>query len=152
MTMIETDYPDSVTVMAALERFRSFLNSAWPAFEEILRQHDWDDDSYFIDDWLDANWDLLVCRQLLGKARLDKGAKLQPFGIGTMYIGKGGYTHHLQTIEDQKIFITLASGKRGLDMAPPFDKVSVFSSDGAVEVLPWRSLQFELRETVPRLS
>jgi hypothetical protein len=138
--MTATKYPDCEAVMASIERFRNFLNSAWPALTEVLGEHDWDDDAYFLEDWLDANWNLLVCRQLLGK-----GSVLQPFAIATNEINKGNYSHRLESMGDRKLFVSLGSGEEFFEFAPPFDKVKVMSQSGVTEVVPWPSLQFELK-------
>lgn len=41
--------------------FRQFLINSWPIITQDL---DWDEDAYFLDDWVQANWELLVERQL----------------------------------------------------------------------------------------
>lgn len=45
-------------------KFRDFLLAAWVAIDAILISHDWDNDPYLIEDWLSANWKLLVERQI----------------------------------------------------------------------------------------
>lgn len=133
-------YPGCEAVMIAIEQFRGFLNSAWPALTEVLNKHDWDDDAYFLEDWLDANWNLLVSRQLLGK-----GGGLQPFAVATNGIRKGHYGYRLESTRDRKIFVSLGSGEDVFEVAPPFDKVKVMNQNGVAEVLPWLSLRFELK-------
>ena len=53
--MAAIEHPDCEAVTIAIEQFRGFLNSAWPALTEVLNKHDWDNDAYFLEDWLDAN-------------------------------------------------------------------------------------------------
>lgn len=55
-------------------KFRNFLVMCWPAFDDILMTHDWDDDMDFFDEWLRVNWELLVERQL----QIENGA-IQPY-------------------------------------------------------------------------
>jgi len=138
--MESTECPDCESVMLALERFKSFLVSAWPVITEVLGDHDWDCDAYFLEDWLDLNWKLLVCRQLLGKE-----GELQPFAVATKEIEKKRYNHRLESIEGRKIFVSLGTGDRAFEIAPPFDKVKVLNQNGVSEVLPWSSLRFELK-------
>ncbi len=54
-------------VTSHIIKFRDFLISCWPKLEELMEEHDWDDDGNFIIDWLQANWEFLVERELLGK-------------------------------------------------------------------------------------
>lgn len=138
--MAAIEHPDCEAVTIAIEQFRGFLNSAWPALTEVLNKHDWDNDAYFLEDWLDANWNLLVSRQLLGKE-----GGLQPFAVATNEIRKGHYGHRLESIGDRKIFVSLGSGEGVFEIAPPFDKVKVMNQSGVAEVLPWLSLRFELK-------
>jgi len=136
-----TVHPDYEAVMAIIEKFRSFLNSTWPVLTEVLKEHDWDDDAYFLEDWLDANWRLLVGRQLLAK----EGDHLQPLAVATNEIFKRRYSYWFESITDQKIFVSLGSGQETFEIAPPFDRVKVMNEDGTTEVLPWSSLKFGLR-------
>ena len=55
--------------------FRDFLNLSWSAIDKISFLIDWDDDPYFIDCWLQSNWELLVERLFL-----PKGQSLRPYG------------------------------------------------------------------------
>jgi len=139
--MDATNYPDSEAIKIAIERFRNFLNSTWPALTEILKEHDWDDDAYFLEDWLDENWNLLVGRQLLGQGNI-----LQPFAVATNEINKGNYSYRLESKGDRKLFVSLGSGEGTFKIAPPFDKIKVVSQSGVSEVVPWASLQFELKK------
>lgn len=49
-----------------VEYFRQFLNAAWPHVDNLMFNHDWDEDGNFIDKWLQVNWEFLVERELLG--------------------------------------------------------------------------------------
>ncbi|CUI18081.1 hypothetical protein PNK_p0027 (plasmid) [Candidatus Protochlamydia naegleriophila] len=49
-----------------IEHFRQFLIAAWPSLDNLMENHDWDDDGDFIDKWLQVNWEFLVERELLG--------------------------------------------------------------------------------------
>ncbi|MDB6081216.1 MAG: hypothetical protein JWO53_488 [Chlamydiia bacterium] len=54
-----------IDVTEHITKFRDFLCTCWPSIDSLMVDHDWDDDGDFIDDWLGANWELLVERELL---------------------------------------------------------------------------------------
>lgn len=47
--------------------FRKFLLDSWEDLDHLMKDHDWEDDGDFIDEWLQVNWEFLVERQLLKK-------------------------------------------------------------------------------------
>lgn len=49
-----------------IEYFRQFLIAAWPHVDNLMENHDWDDDGEFIDEWLQVNWEFLIEREFLG--------------------------------------------------------------------------------------
>lgn len=55
-----------VDITEHIRKFRNFLNICWPCLDELMENHDWNEDGRFIDDWLQLNWELLVERELLG--------------------------------------------------------------------------------------
>src|SRR5258708_3964922 len=55
-----------VDVTGHISKFRKFLNTTWPCLDDLMEDHNWDDDLDLIDDWLQVNWQLLVERELLG--------------------------------------------------------------------------------------
>lgn len=56
--------------------FREFLIASWPFLDKLMKNHDWDNDVNFTEDWVEANWELLVEREILGK-----GATITPLSI-----------------------------------------------------------------------
>ena len=48
-----------------IEQFRQFLIAAWPSLDNLMENHDWDDDGNFLDQWVQVNWEFLVERELL---------------------------------------------------------------------------------------
>lgn len=56
-----------INVSSQILKFRQFLLHSWNDLDKLMENHDWDDDGNFIDDWMQANWEFLVERQLLGK-------------------------------------------------------------------------------------
>lgn len=138
--MTNAIHADGKSVMEVIGRFRFFLNSAWPEIVKILDVHDWDDDAYFLEDWLDANWRLLVARQLLGKDN-----DLQPFAVATNDILKRRFTYWLESSEEHKIFVSLGTVRKTFEIAPPFDMTKIINKDGLIEIQPWQSVKFELK-------
>lgn len=128
-----------------LTHFREFLLEAWPTLQTVLQNHDWDGDAYFLEDWFDQNWSLLVGRQLLGK-----GADIQPFCVATKDIGKGKYQNCIRAVKPvEGTFVSIGSSGNGFSLAPPFDKVRILKDDGVEEILPFSSVSFRLRVTPP---
>ena len=48
-----------------VSNFRDFLIACWPSMLEVTTYVDWDNDSYFVYEWLEMNWKFLVERQLV---------------------------------------------------------------------------------------
>lgn len=48
-----------------INSFRGFLNASWPLLDELMKDHNWDDDGSFIGQWLQVNWEFFVERELL---------------------------------------------------------------------------------------
>src|SRR5262249_44630608 len=68
LSMIDLDaLPIDIT--SHVINFRNFLNSSWPWLDALIESHDWEDDGDFTFDWIQANWEFLVERELLGKGR-----------------------------------------------------------------------------------
>jgi len=65
---------DEMSIEEMVLNFRDFLNASWSSIRKILYILDWDGDSYFLDDWIEANWELLVDRQI-------SNAVLVPYGV-----------------------------------------------------------------------
>lgn len=142
--MAHTIHTGGGSVVAAIGGFRDFLNSTWPVIAAILEDHDWDDDAYFLEDWLDANWQLLVARQLLGK-----DGDLQPFAVATNDVTKKRFAYRFESPGERRIFVSLGAVRKSFEIAPPFDMMKVMNQNGSIEILPWLSLEFELRKVIP---
>ena len=54
-----------IDVTEHIKKFILFLTACWPSLDELMEQHDWDEDGGFIDDWLQLNWEILVEREIL---------------------------------------------------------------------------------------
>jgi len=132
--------PSSECVTAVITRFRQLLNSSWSSFNEIMTAHDWDNDPYFIDDWLQANWDLLVCRQLVGQGAI------QQFGITPRDAAAIKTPFKLCVDADAELTVLSIVGKPddSYGLYPDFDFVAVADSSGNLEYMPIGGLRFKL--------
>ncbi len=54
-----------INVTPQIIKFRDFLVHSWNDLDLLMANHDWDDDVWFTDEWLQVNWEFLVERQLL---------------------------------------------------------------------------------------
>ena len=61
------NFPIDITYQ--VRHFRDFLVSAWPYLDQMMNNHDWEDDGWFSDDWIQVNWEFLIERELLGISR-----------------------------------------------------------------------------------
>jgi hypothetical protein len=127
-------------LVRVLDLFREFLTESWPTLQTILQNHDWDEDPYFLDEWLDLNWSLLVGRQLLGK-----GADIQPLCAASIDIRKGKYPIHIRV--DAPIvgtFVSIGSCENGFSLAPPFDTIKILRDDGIKALVPFSIVSLRL--------
>ena len=132
--------PEVITTY--LLRFRDFLNDAWAALNVVLNEHDWDNDPYILEDWLDDNWKHLFVRQILGK-----NCDFQPLTASVIEIKKRPYQYWLQVDNPpQAIFLTLGTNNNGFSVAPPFDKVQVLTIKYEINIVPLSRVKFSLIE------
>ena len=62
--MIElTNLPVNITKQVNL--FVDFLVKSWPSLDDLMYDHDWDEDGYFSSNWMQVNWEFLVERELI---------------------------------------------------------------------------------------
>jgi hypothetical protein len=111
--------------------FHSFLIACWPNLSKILEQLDWDESPYFLENWIQANWELIVEKQAL-----ESGELLVPYGYdsssGCRYTFKGEKLTHRVTCkkkgqsESQYNFLCFVSKGDGVfKIEPPFDFIDV---------------------------
>ena len=133
---------DSEVITTYLFRFKDFLNDAWPALNAILAEHDWDNDPYILEDWLDDNWKHLFVRQILGK-----DYDFQPLSADTIAVTKRKYQHWLQVDKPyQGIFLSLGTNNNGFSISPPFDQIKVLTLNNEVNIVPLSNVKFSLIE------
>lgn len=134
------ELPDCELTMRVLSRFREFLNDSWSSMDRVLEDHDWDNDAYFLADWLDANWELLVGRQLLGK-----GSGLLHFTASTNEVERKNYKFCLRSeVEPSMKFVTLGADRAGFSVSPPFDLAKLLGTDGVSITVPWSDLRLRV--------
>ena len=110
--------------------FQQFMLACWPHLTQIMQNLDWDNDPYFVDNWIQANWELMVEKQL-DRERIT----LLPYGYdsspNSRYTRVGASATHrvmckLKDTENWLAFVSFIS-KAGheLKLEPPFDYVCV---------------------------
>lgn len=134
-------------------KFQKFMIHCWKDLDDIMDKHDWDNDGTFTNEWLQANWEFLVERQLLKK----NGGELRSFGsyLSELRISRpnASPTHeiiclpknHTSLYDDKTkeplpadkrlifyIFLKKMDGSYGL--YPPFNYAGVFTIQGKKRV------------------
>lgn len=140
-----------MSVNGVILRFRDLILQAWPSILSTFEHLDWDQDPYFFDDWLQANWELLVERQIL-----KLGQTLVPYGYGgspenryrlcdkpashmIICSANSGHSYHGQ-------FLCFASKSNGnVKISPPFDFANI-KDLGSKEIksVPVGELEFDV--------
>ena len=142
-----------------LELFRQFLVSSWPNLDALMEHHNWDNDMGFSDDWIQANWEFLVERELLGN-----GIYLSPLSAVTTRKIQFGYSVCTLVKKD---LINLRNGKsvpkntrmrffgfctaleKGFGLYPPFDLANlVINSSKEFVIAPFSELEFYLEKEI----
>ncbi len=135
-----------------IRKFRDFLNACWPHLDSLMEDHDWDDDGKFSTDWLQANWEFLVERELL-----EKRGFLTPFSLfysqNRMTYPEKTSTHsviakstkNLFDLRDPKhmlppahtfrLFCFLTHKRNAFGLYPPFDLANLFDETTQKEVI-----------------
>ena len=124
-----------------IENYREFLNFCWPSVEKAMSQLDWDSDAYWADDFMQANWKLLVERALLADSEC-----FQDYGFGKP-IHKNN-THKLVCIYNQNryLFRCLSTiENEGSVLKPPFNKVYAWDEqNNKGEYFSLQDLEFDI--------
>lgn len=121
----------SMSINQLIINFHSILVSSWPSMSKILEHLDWDESPYFLNDWMQANWELMVEKQALGQ-----GQFLAPYGYdssaGSRYTYKDCKLTHQVTCKkkgkptSQYYFLCFVSKLDGaFKIEPPFDFIDV---------------------------
>lgn len=142
---------DCISVNKRLSCFRSFLIGGWPIISGTLDNLDWDRSPHFLEEWMQANWELLFEEQVLQPGQL-----LEPYGQNKSSAArykKAGFelTHRLLcrkycSCAKSYHFICFISNKDGsLVIDAPFDCVTVQDTrTGAISTEPFDQFEFYL--------
>ncbi|AQW61478.1 hypothetical protein [Vibrio owensii] len=121
-----------MSVYQCIVNFRDFLRASWPYLMVTIDDLDWDESPYFIDDWVQANWELLVERRVL-----ESGHLLVPYGYNISLLCRykevagNGIVHRVVCkkvgeLEYRLAFLCFKSNKNEVyRIEPPFDFVGV---------------------------
>lgn len=117
----------SQSVNATIAIFRHFLVASWPSIVDVLNNIDWDEDVYYLDYWLQANWELIVERLLL-----NRGEQLYPYGFDRSSDCRYGKsiarpTHrvvcrkHTDSKDEFDFLCFVSKNGNSIKIEPPFD-------------------------------
>jgi hypothetical protein len=133
--------------------YQKFLLMSWSCLSEILAELDWDEFPYFLDEWMQANWELLVEQQA------DPSYTLASYGFDgspqCRYSEKDRIvTHRVICWEKEKIpeikhvFLCFVGKIDGTyKISPPFDYVDVENAETRERAtLPLDEISFALEE------
>jgi hypothetical protein len=142
--MMEYPLPENDVVTEAFNQFRGFLTMSWPSIDQIMWEHDWDNDPYFLEEWLDDNWMHLFVRQVLGQ-----NCDFQPFSSSIASIQKSCHKYRLELVCPRpSIFVALGSNLPTFSIAPPFDQVQVLLEDKQLALFPLEEAEFRVVNVV----
>jgi hypothetical protein len=141
-----------MTAHQLILNFQQFILACWPQLSMVMEHLDWDDDPYFIDYWFQANWELMVEKQL-GNAEV----VLAPYGYdaspNSRYTKVGTKSTHrvlckVEGVTGKYVFMSFVSeddGNRKLE--PPFDRISAKEvSGGEIFLFDLGDVEFELEK------
>lgn len=160
--MIELDENETpIVVTDQVLKFRDFLISCWGNLDKLMENHDWEDDGKFTREWIQANWEFLVERELLGgKAclstlewcdRITQGKSHKLYGV----VCKVPTDYKLRDLlketlnyenEDLLLFGFRTQTESIFGVYPPFDYAEIRTSNKKkIYVVPLDLCQFHLK-------
>ncbi|OJU73558.1 MAG: hypothetical protein BGO09_09380 [Bacteroidetes bacterium 47-18] len=95
----------------AIRIFVDFLNSSWSIVSPLLINRDYTTNEDSINDWLQANWELLVERKVL-----DVNNYLEVYGEGADYNGESSRITAPEVLPNFKVNIKSINGNEILDV------------------------------------
>lgn len=148
--------------------FRNFLVAAWPYVDNLIDSHDWDNDGYFIDEWLQVNWEFLVERELLNNKgflipfrRFLDANRITNISVIANYevIAKKKNEdislenkNKLPFDKDLRLFGFCTIIDEGFGLYPPFDIVKLIDdSTEKIYRIPFADLSFYLKKRPPEI-
>ncbi|SEA67499.1 hypothetical protein SAMN05192529_14412 [Arachidicoccus rhizosphaerae] len=95
----------------AIRIFSDFLNNSWIIVSQLLLNRDYTSNEDSINDWLQANWELLVERKVL-----KVNEYLEVYGEGADYNGSSSRIVDPEALPNFKVVIKSRSGNKILDI------------------------------------
>jgi hypothetical protein len=95
----------------AIRIFVNFLNSSWATASPLLLNRDYTSDEDSINDWLQANWELLVERKVL-----KVNEYLEGYGEGADYNGGSSRIADPEALPNFKVIVKLKSSNKIFDI------------------------------------
>ena len=95
----------------AINTFVNFLNSSWIIVSQLLFERDYTTDEDSTNDWLQANWELLVERKVL-----KVNEYLEIYGEGADYNGASSRIIDPEALPNFKIIVKTKNGNSILDV------------------------------------
>jgi len=151
----------------AIRIFSDYLNASWYVVNPLLRDRTYTTDEFSINDWLQANWEILVEKKIL-----QQNEYLEFYGDGADFFGASSRMTEIEALpifavkiildgETVKDFLNnetilktefsfdrLVGFKNGFYVSePPFNYVLIQDDDVGIErVFPLDSIKFELQK------
>mgnify|MGYP000932168565 CR=1 FL=1 len=95
----------------AIKTFIDFLNSSWIIVSQLLLNRDYTSNENSINDWLQANWELLVERKVL-----KVNEYLEVYGEGADYNGASSRIVDPEALPNFKVIVKIKNGNSILDV------------------------------------
>lgn len=105
------DYKIIMNIDKGIRIFSIFLNNSWAIVSQSLTDRDYSPDEDVTNDWLQANWELLVERKVL---KVDE--YLEVYGEGADYNGSSSRIVDPEALPDFKVVIKPRNGNEILDV------------------------------------
>jgi hypothetical protein len=144
-----------MTVTETILNFRTFLLNSWPSLTDVMMKLDWDEYPYFLDNWLQVNWEFFVEKLLLESK---ENNLLVPYGYDISskckHLNKDiTATHQImcKTSKESNMyrFVCFVTSDNGAySIAPPFDLVDLENTKTNSKLtLPIKELDFFIEPT-----
>lgn len=104
-------YRKIMNIDKAIRVFSDFLNSSWIIVSQLLLNRDYTSNEDSINDWFQANWELLVERKVL---RVNE--YLEVYGEGADYNGSSSRIVDPEVLPNFKVVIKSRNGDKVLDI------------------------------------
>ena len=100
-----------MTVDNAIKIFASFLNNSWNTISPLIRERSYTSNEDSLNDWLQANWEVLVERKIL-----NLGKYLEVYGDGADFNGASSRITNIDALPHFRIIIKSTSSRKVYDI------------------------------------